>query len=80
VTGAGHPERWEPAPPSPRAVEAAEEQAPGAGAEVPRRWAVYGRGNARHRGPDMRRGGAGACCGGVWRRDGGDVSRGLSAR
>jgi hypothetical protein len=30
--GAAPPERWEPAPPSPRAVEAAEEQAPGAGA------------------------------------------------
>jgi hypothetical protein len=28
-------ERWEPAPPSPRAVEAAEEQVPGAGAEMP---------------------------------------------
>jgi hypothetical protein len=28
-------ERWEPAPPSPRAAEAAEEQVPGAGAEVP---------------------------------------------
>jgi hypothetical protein len=29
------PERWEPAPPSPRAAEAAEETAPGAGAGVP---------------------------------------------
>jgi hypothetical protein len=27
--------RWEPAPPSPRVAEAAEEQVPGAGAEVP---------------------------------------------
>jgi hypothetical protein len=28
-------ERWDPAPPSPRAVEAVEEQPPGAGAEAP---------------------------------------------
>jgi hypothetical protein len=33
--GGRPPERWEPAPPSPRAVEAAEEQAPGEGAEAP---------------------------------------------
>jgi hypothetical protein len=38
-----------------------------------RRWAVYGRGDAR-------RGGAGAHRGGVWRRDGGGDGRGLSAR
>jgi hypothetical protein len=29
------PERWEPSPPSPRAAEAAEETAPGAGAGAP---------------------------------------------
>jgi hypothetical protein len=34
VMGAGPPERWEPAAPSPRVVEAVEEQAPGAGAEA----------------------------------------------
>jgi hypothetical protein len=56
-------------PPSPRAAEAVEEQAPGAA----RRWAVYGGGGAR-------RGGAGARRRGVWKRDGGDVGRGLSAR
>jgi hypothetical protein len=33
--GASPPERWEDAPPSPRATVAAEEQAPGAGAEAP---------------------------------------------
>jgi hypothetical protein len=35
ATGGRPPERWEPAPPSPRAVETAEEQVPGAGVEVP---------------------------------------------
>jgi hypothetical protein len=33
--GAGPPERWEPAPPSPRVAEEAEERVPGAGAGVP---------------------------------------------
>jgi hypothetical protein len=33
--GSGSPERWEPSPPSPRAAEAAEETAPGIGAEAP---------------------------------------------
>jgi hypothetical protein len=36
VTGGGALERWEPAPPSPRAMEAAEEQAPGAGEDTGR--------------------------------------------
>jgi hypothetical protein len=35
VTGGGPPERWVPAASSPRAVEAAEEQAPVAGADAP---------------------------------------------
>jgi hypothetical protein len=33
--GRALPERWEPAPPSPRAAEAAEEPAPGTGAGAP---------------------------------------------
>jgi hypothetical protein len=33
--GAGPPERWNPSPPSPRVVEAAEKQALVAGAEAP---------------------------------------------
>jgi hypothetical protein len=33
--GRAPPERWEPSPPSPRAVEAAKETAPGAGAGAP---------------------------------------------
>jgi hypothetical protein len=33
ATGSRPPERWDPAPPTPRAVEA--EQAPGVGAEAP---------------------------------------------
>jgi hypothetical protein len=33
--GRAPPERWEPSPPSPRAVEAVEEAAPGAGAGTP---------------------------------------------
>jgi hypothetical protein len=33
--GQALPERWEPSPPSPRAAEAAEETAPGAGAGAP---------------------------------------------
>jgi hypothetical protein len=35
ATRAGPPERWEPAPPSPRTAEAVEEQAPVAGVEAP---------------------------------------------
>jgi hypothetical protein len=33
--GGGHPERWNPSPPSPRATEVVEEQVPVAGAEAP---------------------------------------------
>jgi hypothetical protein len=48
--GASPPERWEPAPPSPRAVEAAEGQAPWGGRGSARPQAVYGRGGARRGG------------------------------
>jgi hypothetical protein len=44
--GQASPERWNPSPPSPRATEAAEEQAPGA----------RGRGGTRRRGAVVRRG------------------------
>jgi hypothetical protein len=40
-------ERWEPAPPSPRATETVEEQVPGAGAEMPTaRWSTEGAAHA----------------------------------
>jgi hypothetical protein len=51
--GRASPERWEPSPPSPTAVEAAEETAPGRVRER-RHQATYERGDAR-------RGGAGTC-------------------
>jgi hypothetical protein len=67
--GQAPPKRWDPAPPSPRAVEAAEEKAPGAGA---RRRAVCGRGDAHRGGTSARRGS-------VWGRCSGDSGRHHSA-
>jgi hypothetical protein len=67
------PERWESAPPSPRAAEAAEETAPGAGA---------GASTARQptREATCVRGGAGARRGDDWGCGGGHVGRGHNAR
>jgi hypothetical protein len=72
-------ERWEPAPPSPRAAEATEEQAPRASAEAP----AAGRSTeeSAHAVEVPARAAEGpAWRGGVWGRDGGSVGRGLSTR
>jgi hypothetical protein len=66
------PERWEPALPhrEPRRRQRNKRLGRARGRPTP---AVYGRGSTHRRG-------AGARHGGVWRRDGGGVGRGLSAR
>jgi hypothetical protein len=64
-------ERWEASPPSPRAAEAAEETAPGAGAGAPA--AGHPTREATHRG------GAGARRGNGWGRGGGYAGGGCSA-
>jgi hypothetical protein len=58
------PERWEPSPPTPRAVEAAEETAPGVGRGSARRQAAYERGGTCRGGAGARRWDDRGCGGG----------------